>query len=257
MKNKTVIRKTNVNGQFTTIHHSILRDKRLTPNGFSLLVNILSDSDENFKLSPTVYCNRLGITKKTFLSAITNLEECGYLKREESKVDKSKNHYLVSEFGNLNPNHETDANTEPKQSSSTQTEITEESSMLPEGVNQEFYDYMVSIIDLTDDSEFNMLLQDKWLGEMEINSKAELKKHVDAYLVGVYNEYLALAKNPEKYPKALKLYKDWLKNEIFTKHKLDINAKSKWSYLSLVKFKTPYKTDYETEMGDYYENPKD
>lgn len=255
MKNKTVIRKENVKGQFTTVHHSILKDKRLSPNGFRLLVNILSDSDENFKLSPTVYCNRLGITKTTFLNAVINLEKCGYLKREDSKIDASKNYYTISEYGNLRVSQE-EVNETNSDSLKQQVDVEPQLTM-PEGISQDFNDYLISIIDLTDYQEFNTLLSEKWLGEMGINSKSELKKHVDAYLVGIYKECVALAKNTEKYPIAFKKYKDWLKKEIYDNHKLDVNASNKWSYLSLVKHKKPYKTDYETEMGDYYENPKD
>lgn len=255
MKNKTVIRKKNEKGKFTTIHHSILKDKRLSPNGFRLLVNILSDSDENFKLSQTVYCNRIGFSKTTFLNAVINLEQCGYLKREDSKIDESKNHYTVSEFGNLKVSqddvNETNSDS-PKQQVDAEQQLT-----IPEGISQDFNDYLISIIDLTDYQEFNTLLTEKWLGEMGINSKSELKKHVDAYLVGIYKEYLALAKNPEKHPKALKDYKVWLKDKIFNNHDLDNNASSKWAKLSLIKYKKPYKTDFETEMSDYYENPKD
>ena len=253
MKNKTVIRKENVKGQFTTVHHSILKDKRLSPNGFRLLVNILSDSDENFKLSPTVYCNRLGITKTTFLNAVINLENCGYLKRAVSKVNKRKKHYTVSEFGNLKKEQsESDIN-------ESENPIEHEEASL-ENVTEysdEFLDYVNTLIKLFKYEEFESLFNDEWIEKLKINTVVELKKHVDAYLVGIYKEYLALAKNPEKHPKALKDYKDLLKKEIYINHNLDINPSSKWAQLSLIKYKKPYKTDYETLMGDYYENPKD
>lgn len=253
MKNKTVIRKKNEKGKFTTIHHSILKDKRLSPNGFRLLVNILSDSDENFNLSPTVYCNRIGFSKTTFLNAVINLEQCGYLKREDSKIDESKNHYTVSEFGNLKK--------EQSESNINESEnpIEHEEASL-ENVTEysdEFLDYVNTLIKLFKYEEFDSLFNDEWIEKLKINTVVELKKHVDAYLVGIYKEYLALAKNPEKHPKALKDYKDLLKKEIYENHNLDINPRSKWAQLSLIKYKKTYKTDYETEMGDYYENPKD
>lgn len=253
MKNKTVIRKENEKGKFTTIHHSILKDKRLSSNGFRLLVNILSDSDENFKLSPTVYCNRLGISKTTFLNAIKNLEECGYLKREDSKIDTSKNYYTISEFGNLKK--------EPSESITNDSEnpIEQEEASLEEvsEYSDEFLDYVKTLDELIKYEEFASLLIDEWMEKLKINTVVELKKHVDNYLNGIYKEFLSLAKNPEKHAKALKDYKDWLKKEIYINHNLDINPSSKWAQLSLIKYKKPYKTDYETMMGDYYENPKD
>lgn len=253
MKNKTVIRKENEKGKFTTIHHSILKDKRLSSNGFRLLVNILSDSDENFKLSPTVYCNRLGISKTTFLNAIKNLEECGYLKREDSKIDTSKNYYTISEFGNLKK--------EPSESITNDSENpTEQEEASLEEVSEysdEFLAYVKTLDGLIKYEEFGTLFIGEWMEKLKINTVVELKKKVDEYLKEIYKENLALAKNSEKYPKALIKYKEWLKDEIFNKHNLDINAKNKWAILSLIKFKRPYKTDYETLMGDYYENPKD
>ncbi len=253
MKNKTVIRKENEKGKFTTIHHSILKDKRLSSNGFRLLVNILSDSDENFKLSPTVYCNRLDISKTTFLNAIKNLEECGYLKRENSKIDTSKNYYTISEFGNLKK--------EPSESITNDSENpTEQEEASLEEVSEysdEFLAYVKTLDELIKYEEFGTLFIGEWMEKLKINTVVELKKKVYEYLKEIYKENLALAKNSEKYPKALIKYKEWLKDEIFNKHNLDINAKNKWAILSLIKFKKPYKTDYETLMGDYYENPKD
>jgi DNA-binding MarR family transcriptional regulator len=242
-----------VKGQFTTIHHSILKDKRLSPNGFRLLVSILSDSDENFKLSPTVYCNRLGITKTTFLNAVINLENCGYLKREVSKVNKRKKHYTVSEFGNLKKEQsESDIN-------ESENPIEHEEASL-ENVTEysdEFLDYVNTLAKLNKYVEFESLFNDEWIEKLKINTVVELKKHVDAYLVGIYKEYLAHAKNPEKHPKALKDFKDWLKKEIYINHNLDINPRSKWAQLSLIKYKKTYKTDYETELADRLENGND
>ncbi|WP_353084628.1 hypothetical protein [Flavobacterium sp.] len=123
--------------------------------------------------------------------------------------------------------------------------------------NDEFLDYVNTLIKLFKYEEFESLFNDEWIEKLKINTVVELKKHVDAYLVGIYKEYLALAKNPEKHPKALKDFKDLLKKEIYINHNLDINPRSKWAQLSLIKYKKTYKTDYETEMGDYYENPKD
>ncbi len=281
MKNKTVIRKENKKGQFTTIHHSILKDKRLSSNGFRLLVNILSDSDENFKLSPTVYCNRLRISKTTFLNAIKNLEECGYLKREDSKIDSSKNYYTISEFGNLKKEPSESITNETKdsfeqdeaeaneikdsfeQEEAEANEIKdsfEQEEVEAESVSEysdEFLAYVKTLERLSGYEEFGALLIDEWMEKLKINTVVELKKKVDEYLKEIYQEYLALAKNPEKYPKALIKYKAWLKDEIFNKHNLDVNAKNKWAILSLIKCKKPYKTDFETMMGDYFENPKD
>ena len=113
MTNKTVIRKKNKSGEFTTIHNSILNDSRLSATALRLLLSILSDSD-TFRLSQSLYKKRLGMNEnRTFLRAIANLEECGYLKKTEvgkgvfipnikkANSDKKVFHYTISEYGNL------------------------------------------------------------------------------------------------------------------------------------------------------------
>lgn len=113
IKNKTVFRCKNLKvGTYTMVPYHILRDKKLNSNAKILLIEILSDSDD-FKLSQTVYCNRLGWDKKQFDRAMTCLIENGYIKRTQIDDDKyiptikkagSKKiiyYYTVSEFGNL------------------------------------------------------------------------------------------------------------------------------------------------------------
>ena len=102
MKNKTVIRKELISGKFTSIHNSILFDTRLSPIAYRLLTAILSDSDTKFNLSQSLYLKKLGITKPTFLKAITNLQECGYLRKDENKISNKLHFYIISEYGNLN-----------------------------------------------------------------------------------------------------------------------------------------------------------
>ena len=255
MKNKTVIRKKLEKGNYTTIQYSILKDIRLSANGFRLLVNILADSDDNFDLSPTVYCKRLNITKVTFFYFIKNLVECGYVKKDISKINSSKNHYILSEFGNLKQ-HQGET-IESNSDTTIKLKDAKEPVIQAQVRTKEFDDYLKSILDLADYKDFEILLMDKWIGELNISTKIELKTKVDEYLVSIYNEYLGLAKNPEKNTKALIAYKKWLKVEIFDNHKLELNAQNKWAILSLVTNKKANKTDYETEMGDYYENPRD
>ena len=126
MKNKTVIRKKLVNGEFTTIHNSILFDTRLTPNAFRLMTAILSDSDTHFDLSQTLYCDRLKIAKKTFFRAIDNLVQCGYLKKTDvdkdviiPKIKKANSnkkvyHYTISEYGNLKSESQPEIEAQPE-----------------------------------------------------------------------------------------------------------------------------------------------
>ena len=97
MKNKKVIRRPNISGDFTTVHHSILFDTRLSPTALRVLMVILSDAD-TFNVTQELLINRLKCNKKTIQLAFRNLEEVGYLKRK--KLPKG-HFYIVSEYGNL------------------------------------------------------------------------------------------------------------------------------------------------------------
>ncbi|PZR02978.1 MAG: hypothetical protein DI539_27040, partial [Flavobacterium psychrophilum] len=97
MKNKTVIRRPNQAGEFTTVHHSILHDTRLSALEFRILLSILSDAD-TFNLSQQLIINRLKIDKKTVQNAFKALESYGYIKRTQLKRG---HYYTISEFGNL------------------------------------------------------------------------------------------------------------------------------------------------------------
>lgn len=99
MKNKTIHKKPTVPGTFTTIHHSILLDTRLTSTAFRVLLCILMDSDK-FNISRTLIANRLGVDKKTVKLAFKKLEECGYL-RQTPIDNKNGFYYTISEYGNL------------------------------------------------------------------------------------------------------------------------------------------------------------
>lgn len=85
MKN-TIKHKENRPGQFSTLSNSARRDKRLTGNSKILLMEILSDT-EKFSVSQTLYMDRLGITKVTFLRCIKQLEEFGYIKRTKRETN--------------------------------------------------------------------------------------------------------------------------------------------------------------------------
>jgi hypothetical protein len=273
MKNKTVIRKKLINGEFTTIHNSILFDTRLTPNAFRLLTAILSDSDTQFDLSQTLYCDRLGITKKTFFKAIANLEECGYLRKKDvgkdaiipkikkANSDKILYHYTISEYGNLKSEFQPELEVKPE----TDTE------------KVELIDYDLQIKKckaflLTNKKELfdNDFVYPKTLEAINkdiydiafyqnlIDEEKEIEKLLNHY----YKDALGWIEDiikPDR-PKAKIEFEEWLKEEIFNKRnpKLDwVSVRSKYSKLALIKYAKKFKSDYETEMGDYYENPRD
>ncbi|MFV8336548.1 hypothetical protein ACNQF7_10770 [Flavobacterium sp. RSP29] len=102
MQNKTVIRKENKPGHFTTIHLSILLDQRLSSNDKVVLTLILSDAD-TFNLTQQSLINRLDLKKTAIKTVMKNLEKFGYLKRKDLKRG---HYYIISEFGNLSSSTE-------------------------------------------------------------------------------------------------------------------------------------------------------
>jgi DNA-binding MarR family transcriptional regulator len=107
MQNKTVIRKKNKPGHFTTIHYSILLDKRLKSNDKIVLILILSDAD-TFNLTQQSLINRLDLEKTAIKTVMKNLEKFGYLKRKEKKRG---HYYTISEYGNLSSSTEIEETT--------------------------------------------------------------------------------------------------------------------------------------------------
>lgn len=258
MKNKNVIRKKLENGKFTTIHNSILFDTRLTPNAFRLMTAILSDSDTHFNLSQTLYCNRLGIAKQTFFNAVANLEECGYLRKTPTGIKDLKN-YTLSEYGNLKS--ESLKVIQPE-SDGQNIEIEDETTNI-----NKCKDFIRANSKILIDNDFvfpsTQLALEKKIFDITyyqnlIKEENEIEKSLKLY----YNEALSWIDNiikPDR-PKAEIEFKEWLKNEIFTNRNLNLDwvtVRSKYGKLALIKYKPKQKTDYETEMGDYLESPRD
>lgn len=269
MKNKNVIRKKLENGKFTTIHNSILFDTRLTPNAFRLMTAILSDSDTHFNLSQTLYCNRLGIAKQTFFNALDNLEECGYLRKTEidkgvsipnikkANSEKKVYHYTISEYGNLKPELEVQPETDGQN-----IEIEDETTNINKCTN-----FIRANSKILIDNDFvfpstQLALEKKIFDVTYYQNLIEEEKEIEKSLKLYYDEALSWIDNiikPDK-PKAEIEFKEWLKNEIFTNRNLNLDwvtVRSKYGKLALIKYKPKQKTDYETEMFDYYENPRD
>jgi hypothetical protein len=273
MKNKTVIRKKLVNGEFTTIHNSILFDTRLTPNAFRLMTAILSDSDTNFDLSQTLYCDKLKIAKKTFFRAIHNLVQCGYLKKTDvdkdviiPKIKKANSnkkvyHYTISEYGNLKSESQPEIEVQPE----TDTEKIElnDAELRLEIRNAFFLTNKKVLID--NDFVYPKTLEafKNEIYDIAIyQNLIDEEKATEISLKLYYKDVLGWIDNiirPDR-PKALIDFKEWLKDEIFNKRnpKLDwVSVRSKYSHLALIKYGNKIKTDYETEMSDSYENPTD
>ncbi|RXR17353.1 hypothetical protein EQG63_11230 [Flavobacterium amnicola] len=275
MKNKKVIRKKNESGKFTTINLSVLNDTRLSTTARLLLISILSDSDE-FTLSQELYKKRLGIGQSAYLNAISNLEEFGYLRKtglendvsipKNKKADSNKTiyFYTISEYGNLGKEapkietQETKANNQP--AIKVIPETIEQPTIQEPVVSYELAEYLqkTANVYLSNDD-----LSSKLVSEIETTASIKnVKKLIDTELIRVYNETFdsirhLIKPNSEK---SVKEFKQWLKKEIFENfniHFKNQTPRSKWAHISLIKNKKKATVDYETQMSDYYENPRD
>lgn len=138
--NKTVLRREQKSGEFTTVNYKLLRDKRITSTAKLLMIEILSDSD-GFRFSEQLYINRLNISKSTYYRAINNLIKHGYIRKK--KILKTKyNYYTVSEFGNLNSKQE-DLPNDSSESVKTTSEKPKEKNKLS---NEEFQTKVLSFL---------------------------------------------------------------------------------------------------------------
>ena len=255
MKNKTVIRKKLVNGEFTTIHNSILFDTRLTPNAFRLMTAILSDSDTHFNLSQTLYCKRLGIAKKTFFNAVAKLEECGYLRKTSTDI-KNFNFYTLSEYGNLgDKTTSADADTQQATENNASTEIATNSNTEVKVMPDEYYDRLRPFY-----NKCNGLMCDDYyhkVFDVDLNKGEDYEIIIEKFEKYLYKKVIASVTDSHINPKSFEEFKTKVKNLIFNHKKYDANFMNTWTILKLTKNRKQAPRDHETEMGDYYENPID
>lgn len=251
--NKKVIRKELEKGKFTTVHHSILYDKRLTPTAFRILVSILSDSDTKFNITQNLIVNRFGLHKNTVNAAFRNLEECGYLRR--SALHKG-HFYTISEYGNLKKVEDNHCLEEsPSQPISSLPTIYEKiENYLKENVklivNEEFSEFIMRTINENEN-------KDGTYDFSEIRKKLDKKKN--ALKKKEFKRMFKLTENLSKHysKKAITVYKDWLNKELYENNTIPANYREKW--LQIKRSHYSYKTDYETAARDqaeqdYYDN---
>lgn len=247
MQNKKVIRKVPKAGEFTTIQHAILYDKRLTSTAFRILTSILSDKDE-YKLTQGLIIKRFDIHKDTVKSAFENLEECGYMRRKEQKRG---HYYIISEYGNLNKETEQEGVIEVLDTELNTTGKNEVDNLAKMGkylnLLGDFYEYGNLSNDIND-IIFKYLVEENLTHYHE--PKNEIEKLVSKMQRDIYKEcMLVTSKIDEHTPKkAITEYSNWLKDKLFVKHSLDFNHKTMWLKIK-VKHRS-FKTDHETAMRD-------
>jgi len=266
LKNKTVFHKECITGTFTTIPYSILKDNRLSADSFRVLTSILSDADD-YPVTHEIILNRFPMSENTLRKVWKNLEDCGYLKR---KALPKGNYYTISEFGNLNgaitdsnietvvvqPPTVTEELPQPIQEPIKTKEQRDEDL---EAKNVKLYEeYSKTIKSLINNNEniCNIFfeIRDKHLDVYPFDFyafKNEFEKYTIKFKTNFYNEALEYAEvnNYHKNHKALKLFKESIKNEIYTKNNINFNYDTMWRQFQ----QQNRKQDVETIMADRLE----
>jgi predicted transcriptional regulator len=104
----TVYRIDHEKGNYTTISRNVLISTELTDSAKTLLQLCLNNAP-NWKLVLSHYKKILNWSNDKMANAVSNLIEYGFLRKEKYPNGKGKGFtysYIVSEFGNLNPNRE-------------------------------------------------------------------------------------------------------------------------------------------------------
>jgi hypothetical protein len=246
MNNKK-IRTKKKSGSFITIDTKIISDKNLSSNAKILLISILSDSD-NFEVSQSLYCKRLGWEKNQFTRAIEQLEKYGYVKRTKldsdraiaGKLKKGSNRvlyfYTVSEYGNLTKLENDDENLIA--TSEIEPPTQEEIQWFTQEVGQnEFTKYSLDYISdelwnnwQADRTKYRELVKELKHKTSEIQAK--YVQHLKAILIDF---------NSSKYPKSvIQKMEDKIKQVVYKEKRFfksesvggeDYEAKSFWLHL--------------------------
>ena len=255
--NKTVIRKNNKAGKFTTIHHSVLHDKRLSSNAYRILSSILSDKDE-FKLTYKLMENRFGLSENTVRVAFKLLIKCGYMRIDPNKTGRG-NYYTISELGNLNTeNTEEQTNEEVISDEEQKRRIKEKNDK-----NTKLYiEYVESIKDFLEleniKEKMKILIKNHIKGGILdfYPIRDNLNKAIKKEQKTIYDMCMKVTEKRGKNiaKKAVKVYSDWLKEQIYELKTLHFDFEKKWKYTK-VKHQV-FKTDFETAQADKREQDR-
>lgn len=241
---------------------NVITDPNLTDSAVRLF-QLMIDTPSDKKVSLEYYRDMLGWSKNKLATATESLKDNGYLKITKHPKGEGNGfsyYYTISSFGNLKS--EADVN------------ISEELEEIIESPELNSVEEIPTAVDETVIDEYIETLKDlvKYYGDdykeeiVPFFHKKDLKgmeQVSNKYLKQFYNAEIAKVKNPDSNKKAYEALKDWLKDEVFIKKNLlnlytinysNINARF---LMYKDKYRISRPVDFETEIGDYLENPRD
>lgn len=132
-KTTTVYRIDLEKGKYTTVSRAILMNPNLKDSAKTLL-QLMLNNVESWKLRLSYYRKELNWSNDKMAAAVANLIENGYLKKDKHSKGQGKGFYytyIISEFGNLNPNREQVEETEVLNEDTTDEELSEFVEVIP------------------------------------------------------------------------------------------------------------------------------
>ncbi|MDK2772187.1 MAG: hypothetical protein KYX68_08195 [Flavobacterium sp.] len=255
---------------FVQTPKNVITNANLTDSAVRLFQLIL-DTPSNSKVSLEYYRKMLNWSKNKLAKATESLQKNGFLKI--SKIPKGKGngfsyHYSISSFGNLK--NETDLKTSEELEEIIDEIQLQETDVEPQNIetvtdnsidDDELYNYLGTLVDLID--YYGDIYKEEFYPFFAKSDLKGMKKVTDKYLKQFYNTELAKVKNPESNKKAFEALKYWLKVEVFEKKNLLRLYPTKYSSINskFISLKAQYRierpVDFETQLGDFLENPID
>ena len=249
---------------------NVITNASLTDSAVRLF-QLLIDTPSNSKVSLEYYRKMLDWSKNKLANATKSLQDNGFLKiiqRPKGKGNGYSYNYIISSFGNLKNESELKTSDEIEQIIDeiqlqetdvklNNTELVEETPI----DNDELDNFIETLGDVVD--FFGDAYKKEVFPFFDNSDIKGMKKVTDKYLKQFYNDELAKVKSPESNKKAFEALKNWLKVEVFEKKNLlklysinnsNINARF-LMYKSKYRIDRP--VDFETQLGDFLENPRD
>lgn len=262
MSNLKKIRKT-LTSNFYQVDKSFIYNQKLSSDAKILFIAIM-DTPPNSDVSLTYYQNKLNLTEYKLKKAVKELKANGYLTNQKHPNGEGfKYTFVVSDYGNLkqqdlkysmNSSEREKSKITPTLSAKAEKAEKVEVEPKPEPQPQSNITIDEYIVNLPSDILTAITANEAdFVDRLSVHSGDSVKQiEVIEQMVGeikkeVYQFYIANTKGLENTSKRIqKSFKDWLKEEIFTKGNLQQDTTRKFTHLK-IQLK-PKRIDWETKM---------
>lgn len=270
IKNGYIVTTCRSEGNYSTINNEVLNDTRLSDSAVRLMI-MLVNIPPTQKISMTYYRKKLGWGSEKMSKITKKLAELGYLKGiQYPQGEKFKYHYNIDESGELKPKYDDNGDvvvlknsTKPyskKEHHKKKQEIINETVTNPPTTNN-IVDYITTHtpIEVIENyqNEFSAIMTNHTTYNEQVIEVNNLNKKIKLECYN-YNTNFVKGKLTSASPTANKKFTTWLKNEIFDKYNLNINASNKLKHFKQqFQNKPKVKIHYEDKLQAISEQPND